>query len=821
MPPEALAETQAERSTGGKFTRVLLLLFVGSGASALIYEIVWFHLLGLVIGASSISLAVLLGSFMGGMCLGSLGFHRFVSTDRHPLHVYAFLELGVGLMGLVILLVLPLVGRFYLTSVGYGLESVLLRALVAGICLLPPTILMGATLPAIARWIRMTNVGVSRLGFFYGANIVGAVIGTALAGFYLLRVFDTAIATYVAVTINIAVGSVAIYLGTCYSMPETEGEEDSPDAAIDAPAAPYVTIMLSGLTALGAEVVWTRQLSLLFGASVYNFSLILVIFLSGLGIGSSAGAVLARAKRPGELLGLCQLMLVPSILWGSFMITEQIPYWLSTPEFLPWVMESVAYTFGWDMVRCAVALLPATVLWGASFPLALAATARRDDPGKVVGGVYAANTVGAIVGSLFTTLIWIPMAGTRSAQQALMVLAVGAGVLMLVPPATDIKPEGATSKPWRRIVTATVGFVVAVLLINMMPATPQGLIAYGRFIDYWGEGTVYLHTVEGVDASVAVTQFEGERSMHVAGKVVASNVPIDMRLQRMLGHLPAMIHEQPRSILIVGCGAGVTAGSFVAHPDVERIVICEIEKHVPETAAAFFADENYDVLNDPRTELIIEDARHFLATTDEKFDIITSDPIHPWVRGAATMYSAEYFDLVKEHLNPGGVVTQWIPLYESSEAAVKSQLATFVGAFPDATVWNSDIYGGGYDVIALGQVGPTQIDVDALDARLRGNPSLGQSLADVDLNSVVDLLASYANQGRDMTTWLADAELNLDRNLRLQYLAGLALNQYVELDIYQALTDGRRYPENLFLTVNPSLESALRREILVRSSPTP
>lgn len=821
MPLETVVESQSESSAGGVFTPALLLLFVGSGASALIYEIVWFHLLQLVIGASSISLAVLLGSFMGGMCLGSIGFHRLVSSDRHPLHVYALLEFGVGLIGLLLLTVLPLVSRFYLTSVGYGLESVLLRSLVAAICLLPPTILMGATLPAIARWIRMSKAGVTRLGFFYGANIVGAVIGTALAGFYLLRVFDTAIATYVAVTINIAVGSMAIYLGTRYRMPQIGDEAESKDSDGDAPAAPYVAIMLSGLTALGAEVIWTRQLSLLFGASVYNFSLILVIFLTGLGIGSTVGAVLSRVRRPGELLGWFQLMLVPAILWGSFMITEQLPFWLPTPEFLPWVLESVTYTFGWDMVRCTVAMLPATILWGASFPLALAAASRSDDPAKVVGGVYASNTVGAIVGSLFTTLVWIPLAGTRSAQQALLILAVGAGVLMLVPTVSDTKPEGKSTPLWMRVATTVAGFAAVVFMVNMVPPTPQGLIAYGRFIDYWNNGTIYLHTAEGVDASVAVTEFEGERSMHVAGKVVASNIPIDMRLQRMLGHLPSMIHDEPRSVLIVGFGAGVTAGSFVAHPGVERIVICEIEQIVPETAGAFFADENYDVLNDPRTELIIDDARHFLATTDEKFDIITSDPIHPWVRGAATMYSAEYFQMVKEHLNPGGVVTQWIPLYESSEAAVKSQLATFVGAFPDATVWNSDIFGGGYDVIALGQEGSTTIDVDALDARLRGNPSLVQSLADVDLNNVVDLLAAYANQGADMAPWLADAELNLDRNLRLQYLAGLALNQYIELDIYSALTAGRRYPENLFINARPSLESALRREIAVRTAPTP
>jgi spermidine synthase len=801
-----------------RFKPALLLLFVGSGFAALVYEVVWFHLLQLVIGASSISLAVLLGSFMGGMCLGSIAFGRLVSRKLHPLRVYAWLEFGIGGIGLVLLFLLPLIGRIYLTSVGYGLEGILFRGFIAAICLLPPTVLMGATLPAIARWIRTTRIGVSQLGFFYGANIVGAVLGTFLTGFFLLRLFDTVVATYVAISVNLLVGAVALRLAA-RSPFEASDLEETDQSDSPAPIAPYVVIALSGLTALGAEVVWTRQLSLLFGTTVYNFSLILLVFLSGLGIGSTFGAVISkRTRAPADALGRCQLLLVPAILWGSILITDRMPYWQPNDEFLPWILESTSYIFAFDMIRCTIAMLPATILWGASFPLALAAVARRGDPGRLVGGIYGANTAGAIVGSLFFTMIWIPMAGTRSAQQAFMVIAAGAALLMLGSKDTDAsgkRPEEGTEATGSKLSISYLGslafvLVVTLVLVAVMPATPQGLIAYGRFIEYWGQDTEFLYTAEGIDASVAVSEFEGERSMHVAGKVVASNVQIDMRLQRMLGHMPALVHEKPRSVLIVGCGAGVTAGSFVVHPDIERIVICEIEKRVPEAAAEFFGTENYDVLNDPRTELVIDDARHFLATTDEKFDIITSDPIHPWVRGAAAMYSAEYFEMVREHLNPGGVVTQWVPLYETSEDAVKSQLATFVGAFPDATVWTSDIFGGGYDVFILGQDGPTTIQVEDMDRRMRESPVLYQSLIDVDLESAVDLLGAYGNRAPDMAEWLSDAQLNSDRNLRLQYLAGLHLDRYVETDIYKAMTTPRQYPSDIFLTENPFYESALR-----------
>ena|SRR5689334_10998836 len=197
-----------------RLTFWILLLFVGSGCSALVYEVVWFQLLELVVGATAVSLGVLLATFMGGLCLGSLLFPRFVPLDRHPLKVYTSLELGIGALGLVVLFALPALGNLYAANAGHGFLSVLLRALLAIICLLPPTVLMGATLPAVARLIESTPSGVSWLGFFYGGNIAGAVIGSLLAGFYLLRVYDMATATYVAVAINVAVAAVAWVLST-------------------------------------------------------------------------------------------------------------------------------------------------------------------------------------------------------------------------------------------------------------------------------------------------------------------------------------------------------------------------------------------------------------------------------------------------------------------------------------------------------------------------------------------------------------------------------------------------------------------------------
>jgi spermidine synthase len=273
--------------TPRRYLPALLLLFVGSGCAALIYEVVWFQLLQLVIGSSAVSMGVLLGTFMGGMCLGSYLLPRFIGRREHPLRVYAYLELGIAVCGLVILFGMPLLNSVYVTvSGGAGIAGIIMRGIVAAICLLPPTILMGATLPAISRWVESTPEGVSWLGFFYGGNIAGGVIGSLLAGFYLLRVFDLGVATFVAIALNVAVAVIGILIAKAAPMVETlPSDRDERTAPRVAGAwAVYFAIALSGMTALSSEVIWTRLLSLLFGGTVYTFSLILAVFLFGLGI---------------------------------------------------------------------------------------------------------------------------------------------------------------------------------------------------------------------------------------------------------------------------------------------------------------------------------------------------------------------------------------------------------------------------------------------------------------------------------------------------------------------------------------------------------
>ncbi len=856
---------------------ILLVLFVGSGCAGLIYEIVWFQMLRLVIGSSAVSIAVLLGTFMGGMCLGSLILPRMIAVHRHPLRVYAALELAIGLCGLLLYWLIPLIGHLYTGFLGHGQASILFRGLICVVCLLPPTMLMGATLPAIARWVETTPRGVSRLGFFYGANIAGAVFGCLLAGFWLLRLTDSLVTTWVAVGINCMVGGLALALAL---LADHKVTDDANDAASVAPEkAPhawiiYLTIGLSGMTALGAEVVWTRLLSLLLGATTYTFSIILAVFLVGLGIGSSAGAALSkRMSSPRIGLAICQGLLAVTIAWGAYMISGSLPWWPIDPGFA----VSSWSTFQLDIVRCAWAMLPAAVLWGASFPLALASVAARgQDPGRLVGGVYAANTLGAIVGALGFSMVMIGGSGTQFSQQLMVMLTAGTAILVLLPNVIRAAAELLAIKPAAEPVPdpssrllGNIGVIALMLaacvpvgmflfqkdkdglLDTIVPAPPQGLIAYGRTLAYEQANyglPKFIYSGEGMNASIAVSEYEdgGQtfRNFHVSGKVVASSIPQDMRLQLMLGHIPAMLHPDPKRVLIVGCGAGVTAGTFALYPDIEEIVICEIEPLIPDAADEYFAKENNHIKQDPRLTIVYDDARHYIATTDKKFDIITSDPIHPWVKGAAALYSTEYHALCQEKLNPGGIITLWVPLYESSEAAVKSELASFFHVFDDATIWSNDQDGEGYDVVAMS--GIKHIDLDQLQSRIDAfrdvffeetkarNPDLTRdeiralqpfpvinritdfpnvpaSVRQMHTYHALGVAATFAGRGSDISRWLSDAELNTDSNMRLQYLAGESLNQQDGAQIYYGMIQDLKYAEDFFSSSDPETLDVLRR----------
>ena len=521
-------------------------------------------------------------------------------------------------------------------------------------------------------------------------------------------------------------------------------------------------------------------------------------------------------KDAAAALGACQFLLVAAVAWSAFMIGAVLPFWPIDRALAPspWVNYQI------DVLRCVWAILPAAILWGASFPFALAAvSSRRNDTGWIVGSVYASNTVGSILGALGATLVLIPWFGTQRAQQLLIGLSLCSGLVVSAPliwqrlrPSFAMSAAAVKSTVSKVFGLAGVFVLIAALIYVVPPPAPQ-LIAYGRDLLKFRNFPRLLYLGEGVINSVAVTEFDGKiRYFHVAGKVEASTLPADLRQERMLGHLSALLHPNPRSVLVVGFGAGITAGSFVLYPGIKRIVICEIEPLVPQKVGPYFTQANYDVLHDPRVQIVYDDARHYILTTKEKFDVITSDPIHPWVKGSANLYTQEYFELAKKRLNPGGVITQWIPLYESTRATIKSELATFFKVLPGGMIWANNRAGRSYDLVVSGFRDPTKINLDEIIERLK-QPEYARvvaSLREVHFDSVLDLFGTYLAQHADVTPWLADAQINTDTNLRLQYLAGFEYNLENYIPLSEELESFRWLPPTSFVGSDENLRGLFR-----------
>ncbi len=775
------------------FLPVLLLLFVGSGCAALIYEIVWLQLLQLVIGSTAVSLGVLLGTFMGGMCVGSLLLPRLVSGRPHPLRVYALLELGIGAIGLVVLFGMSYVELMYTRYAGHGPAGVLLRGAVAGVCLLPPTLLMGATLPAIARWVETGPEGVSWLGFFYGGNIAGAVFGCLVTGFYLLRVYDMATATYVACALNVTVAVIALALAAA-----TARYEVAAKPATNGSGAPSRCLgRVRSDRTLGDVGAWRRgdlDATTLVGAWRHRVHLLadlgrvfdrLGTWQQRRGVPGAAGDVGAAGARslpvaanPGNRLDRRHHLKVNPILADRPLdVAEPLVHVPARPAALSVGSPAAGMPVGSE--------LPAGLSGGCLARPGRRAVGRRGlcrqhnrrhrrRPGvqPALGPRHRHSRCRAAIdrtrrcGRTGSPLAPAHPSATTGRLCGALALAAAMG-------AAGWLAWSVTPVPW---ITVAFGRNTANWLeraaAGIVKNVPSGTGNPELYCTYVGEGT---------NVSVAVTMTrEGVRSFHGAGKIQASTLGVDMRLQRMLGHIPALVHKKPESVLVVACGAGITAGTFVLHPDVKHIVICDIEPLVPTIVTPMFGKENYHVVdgiarenphtvNGKQVKVVYDDGRHFLRTAQEKFDIITSDPIDPWVKGCAALNTVEYYQMCRDHLNPGGIVCLWIPLYESNLDTTKSVIATFFQVFPHGVLWSNQREGEGYDSVLFGQVEPTVIDVDLLQRRLDrpDHQLVRQSLRDVGFGEVkelksgevvvleegMDLLATYSGQAPLLKEW--------------------------------------------------------------------
>ncbi len=810
--------TDGSPARPGRLLIFLLPAFAGSGFATMIYETAWAQWAPLVIGSLAVSRAVYLGVWFIGMALGAMLLPRLAKVRWNAFRVYGLIELGGAAAGLVTVFLLPRLGKLYLAHSGVGWGDLGLRAGFCAVAFAPSAVLAGGALAAMARLVSFVAEDKVWLGFTYAANAAGAVLGCLWSVFHLLRLNDNdaAAAVYTGAAIH---GVMAL---TLFGLSMTGRREFVGQPAPPAFAGPSssggalvcLAVAFSGASAMGAGVVWARLLSLALGGTVFTQAVLVAGFLAGLGAGAGAGAIWARKiARLRLALGWCQLLVAAAISWAAWMLCQSLPYWPVDAA----IAGRPVFKFELDLVRCLWAVLPATFLWGAGFSLALAATAAPGrEPGRAAGGILGAALLGAGSGGVVCGWFLLGRVGTRQSQQILMGASCCAAILLFIPerrPAAGRRPTAnkpGTAARWGRALAASLaGAGLVFALAWSIPFVPWGLVAYGRHAGSNREAGTPLYAGEGREESVAVTELGQFRVLHANGRAEASTALRDLRVQKMLGQIPALLHPYPRSVLVAGCGLGITAGCFMSHSSVGRIVVCEPEALVPRIAGRYFSRENNGVLEDPRTILVLDDPRHYLLASPEKFDVITMNPGHPWLKGAAASYTKECVEAAKARLQPGGFLALWAPLSETSLDSVKSEVVTFLEVFPNATLWGTDLPGDDSDLVLVGALDPLRINLDEVQQRWDRNGGLAQSLREAGFLSPAALFGSYAGQGADLGLWLLDAEMNRDENLRLQFEAGLSLDRKQARAIRDELRGYLRFPEEIF-TGSPQRRQAVK-----------
>lgn len=785
---------------------VIYVLFFLSGAAALMYQVVWVRSLTLVFGGSHLAVTAVLSIFMAGLALGGFGFGRRADRAPRPLRLYGLLELGVAAFALVFAGLMKVYPAIYV-AVASGRDAdpvylTVVRLLFATVALIVPTTLMGGTLPVISRVVSRQAENLRRhLSFLYGVNTLGAVLGAGLAGFVLLRLLTVSGTLLVAVAVNALVGLV------CLALPEPEaatvpegdapavpavgsihGETSRSQAVADGDLFPLRLVLwgigISGFCALGYEVLWTRVLTIAVGASVYGFTIILVAFLSGIALGSAAYGALVRVLRGGSpgprsvaaWFGVTQVIIGVTALVATVYLRD-IP--ANTVRLQNYFLGAGAVSFQarvWANFALAVLymLVPALFM-GAAFPIAGEALAlRRRAVGRAVGDVLGANTVGAILGAAVSGLLMIRWFGIEASLEMLTALNAGLGLAVL---ASLRKPRWLTAGA----ALATLG-VVGVLVADpgaarvwdrnyfaIFRSNQPEAFATPEMVKEAVENTDVLYYAEGVESIVSVIKVKGGQQAFITnGRVEASSHLQAQQVQYTLGYLPALLAQDPKDVLVVGLGSGMTAGATAAVPSVEHVTIAEIEPKVLGVARTFAA-YNHDVLDNPKVRVVINDGRNFLMTTPQKFDVITADPIHPWFQGAGYLYASEYFALAAAHLRPGGVIAQWLPIYELTPRDLASVVRTFQLHFPHTMMWLEH-----YDAVIVGSATPFRIDEAQLDRRI-ADPVIAGDLRRVDMGSADDFLSYFVMGTEGMRAFGRPGVINSDDRLYLEFSAPFSI----------------------------------------------
>lgn len=773
---------------------LLPIVFFLSGATSLVYQSVWGRELHLVFGTSQFAIATVLAAFMTGLAAGGWVGGRLADRVQRPLLVYGVLEAVIGLYALAFPTIVRMLEPLYLSfwhatspgPIAFGVFQFVLL----GIALLIPTGCMGATLPLLVRHVspKPGEAGTA-IGFLYGVNTAGAVVGVAVAGFWLLPALGVHTTTLLVASGN----GLLFVIAAAMDRRTAPLAPIPPTAAPPLPRAVLAVAALAGASSLAMEVAWFRLLTLVLGASTYAFSVMLLAFLAGIALGGRVGGPYAdRAKDPrAAFLALASLQAGVSLLsYGAMYLYGLLPVAFVKMFF---VIEGVDGLL-WPM-KCFLAFLvmaPPAVLMGATFPFLVRAVlaARESDAARPVGGVYAANTVGAIFGSFGAGFIFLPgLQVTGTVLLCCTINLVGAAIAV------------AASGERKRLVPG--GFVAAAFVVAAWlfppPWNPM-LMTSGvyKYVDNLDEPTMaeiqkrmisryeLLYYKEGLSTVITVAKNTKTGNVWLAnnGKIDASTTT-DMPTQVLCAHTAFLFTgKEARNAGLIGLASGITLGAITLHDELENIDVIELEPNMP-TATRFFDAWNHGALDDPRVNVLGNDGRNqLLLTPPGTYDVIVAEPSNPWLTGVSNLFTREFFEMGRSRLKRGGIWSQWVQMYGMDERDLQSILRTFGTVFPHVLVF-STIQDA--DLVLIGSDEPLAFNLDAARALVAKNPKVTAELQSVGVEDGYDLLSHFLAD-RDVVLWRTTGiPLNTDDNLLVEYSAPHNLHRETSTDNFHML----------------------------------
>ena len=743
----------------GRIQLFLLVLFFLSGATGLVYEVVWQRMLILVFGNTTYATTTVVASLLGGMAAGSFYLGRFADRTKSPLRLYACLEAGIGIFAILspfIISAMPAiyVGLYRNLSVESFLPS-LARFTLSFLVLLVPSFLMGGTLPVIARFFiqRFDKLGWG-VGVLYGINTLGGVVGAFCAAFLFLNWLGVRETIYVAATVNIFIVALVLIferyrarpfsandLPTLEHDPETTRATTYPHTHRKYISHVLLTVYaLSGFCSLAYEVLWTRVLVFSIGSNTHAFATMLTTFLLGLGLGSLLfGRVFDKTRHLFALLASVQVLIGLSAMLSVWQIDN---LWILLDFLEPKIGASWAALVGVRYLGAAYIMLIPTLLLGMTFPLINKLYTRDlNTLGRSIGNIWSVNAVGWVAGAFTAGLLLIPWIGITKSIMVIASLNIMLGTVV----AFWGIPARFTTK-WAPAAAVLILGVVLVVTVAIPHAKLQR-IQPGEVLSYYEEDS---------SASVAVVERFGVKTLKINGREEVPTTYNALRTFHMLGHLPLMLHKDPQQTLVVSFGAGVASGAVAEH-DIRQLDIVEIH-HETIDASDSFLEENQSVLSDPRVKLIVDDGRNYLLRTTKQYDVITSDATHPLGGDSWVLYTKEFYELCWDRLAPDGLMVQWLPIHMLASEDYRSVIKTFQSVFADTSLWYTNDY-----TLMLGAKDGLTIDVTLLKQKFQAK-KVREDLEEFNLGTPLAFLGTFVMGKESLVKHTSGTEVNTDNN---------------------------------------------------------